>query len=169
MCQICECERKQDFKSLENIQELHCWICPLLTSIPSTLVNLQRLSCSGCLMLTSIPPTLVNLQSLDCYYCPLLTSIPPTLVNLQWLKFYGCPLLTSIPPTLVNLQTLYCFGCPFIYIPRRYKNHKSALPSRGIRDAVQRTRNKLACRSRFSLVLDSYLLPPLIRLITMLV
>ncbi len=114
MCDICEARKNNRLSELSLLTRLDCSGCPLLTSIPDTLVNLTFLDCSGCPLLTSIPDTLVNLTTLVCCHCPLLTSIPDTLVNLTRLSCYNCPLLTSIPDTLVNLTFMDCYNCPLL-------------------------------------------------------
>ena len=116
MCVICNTPEKE----LITLIEINCFGCPLLTTIPSTLVNLQSLKFSGC-KVTTIPSTLINLKILYCSRCPLLTTIPSTLIHLQLLDCQWCPLLTAIPATFVKLNTLYCSYNLYLYIPFKIK------------------------------------------------
>ena len=107
MCLICT----TPVERLTRVTTLYCSSCPLLTSIPPTLVNLRVLYCSGCPLLSSIPATLTGLTDLDCCDCPLLSFIPPTLVNLTWVECSNCPRLASIPAELTRLIHLDCSDC----------------------------------------------------------
>lgn len=107
MCRICT----DPVEELTRVTTLYCSGCPLLTSIPPTLVNLRVLYCSGCPLLASIPATLTGLTDLDCCDCPLLPFIPHTLVNLTWVECSNCPRLTSIPAELIRLIHLDCSDC----------------------------------------------------------
>jgi hypothetical protein len=104
MCKICNNE------NLEELRELYCYSCPLLTTIPY-IENVKYLICSGCPLLTNIP-NIKGLKQLWCDNCPLLSTIPQ-IKGLIYLNCSSCPLLKNIP-YIEGLNRLNCSNCPLI-------------------------------------------------------
>ncbi len=114
----------------DNIKNLYCWRCPLVTNIPY-IKGLKVIRCQNCQLLTNIP-MIEGLKTLICVNCPVLTNIPiieglhklncchstllkiiPLIQGLKKLLCSNCPSLANIP-MIQGLITLDCSNCPML-------------------------------------------------------
>ena len=96
-----------------------CIVCDYNSGEIKSLEGLEILSCYNCPLLITIPP-IEGLKKLDCSNCPLLTTIPH-IEGLEKLRCWDCPLLTAIP-RIEGLEKLVCSGCP--WLPSQNKDYK---------------------------------------------